>query len=78
MKRLYGSNMGLGMVLAIAGSSGVAFSVERAEWNSFSNDAGVEYVLECCDILKATMEAPIGESDIALMAFLEPEDFYGP
>lgn len=74
MKRLYGSIIALAMVLVVAGSAGVAFSDEKAEWNEFSNDAGVEYVLECCDIFKAT----IGESDTFHKATMQPEELYGP
>jgi hypothetical protein len=74
MKRLYGFIIAMTMVVAISGSSGVALSEEKAEWNEFSNDAGVEYVLECCDIFKMS----VGEQDTAHKSTISPEELYGP
>lgn len=76
MKRVYGSMIALAMVLAIAGSSGVAFSGEKVVGGKYrvSTIKGGAWDLPG----SLAIDKIDKEKSDPLMARLHPEDMYGP
>lgn len=74
MKRLTSWIIAFAMAITVFGGPAAVLADDSEEWNKFSKDSGVEYVLECCNIFQKT----IGDDETALRSTMNPEDYYGP
>ena len=62
------------MVLTLLLSAGISVAGSSHEKGMFSEQEGVENVLECCD----AFQREIKEASKPIKATLNPEDLYGP